>query len=140
MSSYIKNTSTFKKKDARFSDVSIGFGVNPFTKDLTRLTDVDSVKRSIKSLIMTNKHERLLDPDIGGNIRALLFEPMIPLTESIVEDYIKEVIKNYEPRATLISVVVQSNYDNYSLNVTITFKVDTSEQLQVVDFLLERVR
>lgn len=140
MSSYIKNTSTFKKREARFSDVSIGFGLNPFNKDLTRLTDVDAVKRSIKSLVMTNKYERLLDPEIGGNIRAMLFEPMSPLSEGILEDYIKEVIENYEPRAILISVVVQSNFDSNSFIVTITFRVDTSEALQVVDFLLERVR
>lgn len=91
MSSYIKNTSAFKKRDARFSDISIGFGINPFNKDLTRLTDVDAVKRSIKSLVMTNKYERLLDPDLGGNIRAMLFEPMSPLMEGIFRIILKKL-------------------------------------------------
>lgn len=140
MSNYIKNTSTFAKKNARYSDISIGFGLNPFNEDVTRITDVDAVKRSVKSLVMTNKYERLLDPVIGGNIRALLFEPMSPLTESILEDYITETLKNYEPRCILESVIIQANYDNNAYNVTITFRVDTSENLQTLDFLLERVR
>jgi phage baseplate assembly protein W len=140
MSNYIKNTAAFAKKNAKYSDISIGFGINPFSKDLTRVTDVDAVKRSVRSLVLTDKFERLLDPDIGGNIRAALFEPMSPLTESILEDYITETIENYEPRCILESVIIQANYDNNAYNVTITFRVDTSEGLQSLSFLLERVR
>jgi phage baseplate assembly protein W len=140
MSNYIKNTAAFTKKNARYSDISIGFGINPFSKDLTRVTDVDAVKRSVKSLVLTDKFERILDPDIGGNIRAALFEPMSPLTETILEDYITETINNYEPRCILESVIIQANYDNNAYNVTITFRVDTSEGLQSLSFLLERVR
>jgi phage baseplate assembly protein W len=140
MSNYTKNTAAFAKKNARYSDISIGFGINPFSKDLNRITDVDAVKRSVKSLVLTDKFERILDPDIGGNVRAALFEPMSPLTETILEDYITETIENYEPRCILESVIIQANYDNNAYNVTITFRVDTSEGLQSLSFLLERVR
>lgn len=140
MSSYIKNTPTFAKKNARYSDVSIAFGLNPFTEDVTRITDVDAVKRSVKNLVLTDKYERLLDPDIGGDVRRTLFEPMTPLTEGVLQDYITEVIENYEPRCLLESVTIQSNYDNNAYSVTIRFRIDTSENIQTLDFLLERVR
>lgn len=140
MSNYTKSTAAFAKNNAKYSDLSIGFGVSPFSRDITRITDVDAVKRSVKSLVLTDKFERLLDPDIGGNIRAALFEPMSPLTESILEDYITETINNYEPRCILESVIIQANYDNNAYNVTITFRIDTSEGLQSLDFLLQRVR
>jgi phage baseplate assembly protein W len=138
MSNYLKNLPG--KKNPRFTDISIGFGLNPFNEDVVRITDADSVKRSIKSLILTDKYERLLDPDIGGNIRASLFEPMTPISENILENYIIECIDNYEPRAILQSVFIQANHDNNSYNVTITFKIDTSETLQSLEFILERVR
>jgi len=138
MSNYTKNLPS--KKNPRFTDISIGFGLNPFNEDVVRITDADSVKRSIKSLILTDKYERLLDPDIGGNIRASLFEPMTPISENILENYIIECIENYEPRAILQSVFIQANYDNNSYNITITFKIDTSETLQSLEFTLERVR
>ena len=140
MSNYIKNTSTFARKNARYSDISIAFGLNPFNEDVTRVTDVDAVKRSVKSLVLTDKYERLLDPDIGGNVRRMLFEPMTPLTEGVLQDYITEVIENYEPRCILESVTIQANYDNNAYSVTIRFRVDTSENVQTLDFLLERVR
>ncbi len=140
MSNYAKTTSSFLKKNARFSDLSIAFGVSPFSGDLNRVVDVDAVKRSVKNLVLTDKFERILDPDIGGNIKAILFEPMTPLTETILQDYITEVIENYEPRAILQSVVIEANYDNNSYNVTIVFRIDTSEDPQVLLFALERVR
>ena len=140
MSNYTKTTAAFIKKSARHSDISIALGISPFNQDLVRITDVDSVKRSIRTLVLTNKYERLLDPDIGGNIRALLFEPMTSFTETILQDYITEVIENYEPRAILEDVIVQSNHDLNALNVTIRFRMDTSEQTQTLDFLLERIR
>lgn len=140
MSNYIKTTSTFAKTNARYSDFGISFGLNPFSKDINRLTDVDAVKRSVRSLVMTDKFERLLDPELGGNLRSLLFSPATPLTETIIEDYITEVINNYEPRAILEQVVVQGNYDTNSYNVTIRFRINTSEDVQTLDFLLDRVR
>jgi phage baseplate assembly protein W len=140
MSNYTKTTAAFIKKNARYSDLSIALGINPFSGDLNRVIDVDAVKRSVKNLVLTDKFERILDPDIGGNVKASLFEPMSPLTETILQDYIVEVIENYEPRAILEDVVIEANYDNNSYNVTITFRIDTSEDPQVLTFALERVR
>ncbi len=140
MPSYTKTTSAFIKKSARYSDLSIALGFNPFSGDLNRVTDVDAVKRSVKNLILTDKFERLLDPNIGGNVRATLFEPMSALTETTLKDYITEVIENYEPRAILQDVIIEGNYDLNSYNVTIVFRIDTSEDTQALTFELERVR
>lgn len=140
MSSYTKITSTFIKKNVRYSDLSINFGINPFNKDVNRITEVDSVKRAIKSLILTNKYERILDPQIGGDIRALLFEPMSSLTTTVLEDYITDTIKNYEPRAILDKVVATPDYDRNSYEVTIQFRLNSVEQPQTLSVALERVR
>lgn len=140
MSSYTKTTSSFIKRNVRYSDLSINFGKNPFNSDVNRITEVDSVKRSVKSLILTNRYERLLDPAIGGNIRALLFEPMSSMTTTVLEDYITDTIKNYEPRAILDKVVVDPDYDRNSYEVTIQFRINSVEQPQTLTVALERVR
>lgn len=140
MSNYTKNTPSYIRRNARYSDLSIAFGLNPFNEDVVRVVNVDAIKRSVKNLVLTDKYERLLDPDIGGNVRRTLFEPMTPLSEGVLQDYITEVIENYEPRCILESVEVQGNYDTNSYSVTIRFRADTSENIQTLDFLLERVR
>ena len=140
MSSYTKTTSTFIKRNVRYSDLGINFGRNPFNSDLNRITEVDSVKRAIKSLVLTNRYERLLDPEIGGNVRALLFEPMSSMTTTVLEDYITDTIKNYEPRAILDKVVAAPDYDRNSYEVTIQFRINSVEQPQTLAVALERVR
>lgn len=140
MSSYTKTTSSFIKRNVRYSDISINFGRNPFNSDVNRITEVDSVKRAIKSLVLTNRYERLLDPEIGGNIRALLFEPMSSMTTTVLEDYITDVIKNYEPRALLDKIVATPDYDRNSYEVTIQFRVNSVEQPQTLVVALERIR
>lgn len=140
MSSYTKTTSTFIKRNVRYSDLGINFGRNPFNSDLNRITEVDSVKRAIKSLVLTNRYERLLDPGIGGNVRALLFEPMSSMTTTVLEDYITDTIKNYEPRAILDKVVATPDHDRNSYEVTIQFRINSVEQPQTLDVALERVR
>lgn len=140
MSNYTKTTSTFIKKNVRYSDLSINLGMNPFNSDVNRVTEVDSVKRAIRTLILTNRYERLLDPRIGGNIRDLLFEPMSAMTTSVLEDYITDAIKNYEPRAILDRLTANPNYDNNSYEVTIQFRINSVEQPQTLVVSLERVR
>ena len=140
MSSYTKSTPAFIKKNVRYSDLGINFGRNPFNSDLNRITEVDSVKRSVKSLILTNRYERILNPEIGGNIRALLFEPISAMTTTVLEDYITDTIKNYEPRAILDKVVATPNYDGNSYEVTIQFRINSVEQPQSLTVALERVR
>jgi phage baseplate assembly protein W len=120
--------------------LGINFGRNPFNSDLNRITEVDSVKRAIKSLVLTNRYERLLDPEIGGNVRALLFEPMSSMTTTVLEDYITDTIKNYEPRAILDKVVATPDYDRNSYEVTIQFRINSVEQPQTLEVALERIR
>lgn len=138
--SYIKSTATFINKDVRYSDISLGFGKNPFNQDLVRLTEVDSVKRSIINLILTDKYERLLDPNIGGNIKGFLFEPMTGLNASVLEDYIDEVIQNYEPRATIQQITATPDYDRNSYDISIMFSINSSDTTQTLDFFLDRIR
>ena len=67
-----------KKKISLNSDFRKDLLVSPVSKDLALLKDEDAVKESIKNLILTDRGERLMQPYIGGNIRAMLFENMTP--------------------------------------------------------------
>ena len=42
---------------------------NHTTSDLTKLEDVENVKRSVKNLIQTNHYERPFHPEIGSDVR-----------------------------------------------------------------------
>lgn len=128
------------KPTSRYSDFTRNFALHPVSSDLARITDFEAVRSSIRNLILTDKYERLLDPNIGSNIRRALFDPMDGATAKVIQDYIRETISNYEPRASLQDVIVIPDYDNNTYTVTIYFSVTFSEEIQTVEFFLTRIR
>lgn len=134
-----KYTETDKHRD-RYSDFLVDFTPHPNTKDLVRNTNEDSVRRSIRNLVMTDKYERLMQPKIGSNIRKMLFEPMNEVTEHALTRQIEETIGNYEPRAKLINVDIQSDYNNQLYRVFIYFFVINKPEPVSMTVNLYRVR
>ena len=59
-----------------FRDVNITFKKHPVTDDVVVSKDNAAIKQSIVNLILTNKGERLFNPDYGSDIRSYLFEPL----------------------------------------------------------------
>jgi uncharacterized protein len=122
------------------SDFLTNFNRHPETDQLVRLTNSEAIKRSIRNLIMTERGERLFQPDIGSNISRILFEPMVPQTAIVLEQYILEVINNFEPRAGNVQVFIQANDFNNSYEVSIAFTVINNSDPVVLNLSLSRVR
>lgn len=123
-----------------FSDLDLNFIANPVTGDVSRKFDESAIKQSVKNLIMTNHYERLFHPEIGSQVTSLLFEPFSPLLQVTLERAIINTINNYEPRVQVLEVEVRLNEDNYSVHVSITFRIVNTERPLVVDFTLRRTR
>ena len=62
-----------KNSSRIYKDLNLNFSANPVTQDVTTVTDVISVKRSIRNLLLTNHYDRPFHPEIGSNIQHLLF-------------------------------------------------------------------
>ena len=123
-----------------YTDLNLNFAKNPATKDVTRLKDVEAVKRSVRNLILTNRFERPFHPEIGANVRALLFENMTPVTEQLLTERIADTLRVYEPRAVLNDVVVSGSLDTNTYTATIKFYVREVPELIVVQEFLKRLR
>ena len=129
-----------RTKETFYSDIALAFNAHPVTGEIQRKIDDDAIKQSVKSLVLTNFYERPFRPDIGCSIRYLLFELFTPATKQMMQNAIAEVIENYEPRAELIDVFVDSNIDGNAINVTIKFRAVNQTDPEVVNFFLEKVR
>ncbi len=68
-----------------FSDLNLAFTAHPVTGAVTRKTDRDAVRQSVKSLVLTNFYERPFKPDIGCSLRNYLFELWTPATRQQME-------------------------------------------------------
>ena len=118
----------------------MSFNVHPVTGNMKLIANAESIKQSVKNIVLTNFYERPYQPELGGNVLAQLFENMSPITEYNVTRNIKQALENSEPRAIVEDVRTTPVEDQNTLRVTIKFSVRNIPEPIEVDVLLERIR
>ena len=141
MSIYDSTQKNESQRSARiYKDLNLDFQINTATKDIQKITDVESVKRAVRNLVNLNHYEKPFHPEIGSNLRAMVFENMTPQMNVLISRQIEELIQNYEPRARLIQVKTLPLFDRNAYAVSINFQVVNQPEPVVVETLLERLR
>ena len=77
----------------QYKDLDLNFLIHPVRKDINKHKDEMAVINSIKNLMMTNHYERPFQPDLGSNVRRLLFENLDKITAISMEREIRQVVK-----------------------------------------------
>ena len=118
--------------------------LQPFTysnpADLVKRYDENAIKAAVKNLILTVNYERKFHPEIGSQVRGLLFEPATPMLGAVLERTIRQTIDNFEPRVSLDQVDCKVNPDNNSVDVSIYFTILNTQTPQFLNLVLERTR
>lgn len=123
-----------------WQDLDLNFAIHPVRKDINKHKGELAVINSIKNLISTNHYEIPFQPEVGCNVRKLLFEPLDMVTSTLIEREIVETINNFEPRASVSKVVVKPDFDNNGFNVELLFQIINRTDPVAIKFFLERVR
>lgn len=135
-------------KQEYFSDFLSSFDKSPLSNDLARMGSDNSVKQSVRNLVLTNIGERLFQPDIGGNVLSMLFEPFTGFTAEDLKKDILNTIKQNESRVSASDLTVQvipsadlrSSSDDNKLTVNIFFFIMNNPNQVSVSLVLQRVR
>jgi uncharacterized protein len=89
----------------------------------------DSIRESIRVILMTDPGERLMLPAFGAGLRGFLFEPNIPATHRLIQERVDFTLGRWEPRIDVVRVVVDADPDDaQQANVTIDYKLVATEQ------------
>jgi len=123
-----------------YSDINVNFVPNPITGDLLKVVGTNSVVQSLMNLVQLNFYEKPFHPEIGSNIRALLFEQLDPVTMNSLQSEITNLISNFETRVRVIGVYVQANYDLNGYDVEIQFYVLNVDSPLSITTFLQRLR
>ena len=86
-------------------------------------TTVESIKNNIRLLLQTHKGERVFQPNLGMDLRSLIFEP---LTEDItiqIENNIVDVFSRWLPFVDLRNIQVNRRDDLNQVNINIDFNI-----------------
>ena len=100
------------------------------------------MKQAVVNILMTNKGERLFDPQYGSNVPSYLFDQLDYGTAANIQDAIRECLINYEPRIRINSLDVIPDFDQNGFEVQLAFKVIGRDDLAPfdVEFFLSRTR
>jgi phage baseplate assembly protein W len=123
-----------------FRDLDLNFQIHPIRKDINVHKNEFAIINSIKNLILTNHYEKPFQPEIGSNIRRLLFENVDAFTAAQIQREIEETINNFEPRAQVSRVTAVVSPDENRYNIELEFFVINSANPVTINFFLERVR
>ena len=107
-SKYDAESSNLSERSAQiYKDLNLNFTLHPVKKDVSTLSDISAIKRSVRNLINLNlhgKYEKPFHPEIGASIRDALFEPNDSFSINVMENRIRDTLQNYEPRIILEKV------------------------------------
>lgn len=144
MPSKIRTTGTIQAQRVKdYKDVDLNFIPNPLTGDLTILDGIESIKSSLKNIILTRYGEKPFNYLFGSKVTGLLFENFDMLTLVMMETEIRSVVESLEPRVFFVGqgVVIIPDEDENRLRVSLHFGIKNLPDKQVdFSFFLERVR
>jgi phage baseplate assembly protein W len=129
----IESTKTFK-------DLDLNFVIHPVRKDINVLKNENAIISSVKNLILTNHYERPFRPELGSNLRRLLFENVDVLLAAQIEREIEETITNFEPRVEISKVEAFPLPDENRYQIRMEFFIVDITELVTINFFLERIR
>ena len=87
-------------------------------------TTKEQVKSDLKNLILTNRGERLMQPEFGCNLRRAIFEQIGPETYSYIRGEIENSIQRWLPYIIVNDVSITSDSaskDNNRINVQLDY-------------------
>lgn len=123
-----------------FKDLDLNFNIHPVKKDINRNIGPMAVINSVKNLVLTNHYEKPFRPEIGSNVRRLLFENLDVVTATTIQNEIQRMIENYEPRVSIINLKVNADFDNNGFKVYMEFYIVNQTSPVTINFFLERIR
>jgi len=97
--------------------------------------DSNILASSVKMLLITNKNERVMEPEYGTRLRDILFEPMGQGVEAMARQEIVDALNRWEPRVTLEFLqVIRNNDRSVTVNAQFVSKISFKQFVTSVTF------
>lgn len=121
--------------------MSLSFKSHPITNDILTITNVTSINRSLRNLVLTLNGERPFNSLLGTQLSASLFEILDTRITSSIESEIRNVISNFEPRIEINNINVSPDFDQDLYDVLVDYNViGATIPSQQLNFVLQTVR
>jgi len=103
--------------------VGFGFPLNGDAVFVPTYQTRDQIRANLINYLLTNRGERVFNPDFGADLRALLFENIIDDTLDDLTDRIQNSISIYFPEVSVKSIKFNNLPDSNIINFTLTYEI-----------------
>jgi len=86
-------------------------------------TTVDQIKSNMINYILTNKGERVLNPNFGSNLRAFIFENITESNLRALEIKLNNDITSNFPSVNIISITLTPLYEQNAIQLDIVYSI-----------------
>src|SRR2546428_4490131 len=97
-------------------------GIEP-AGDIALASDVEDIRQSIRIILGTSPGERVMRPDFGAGLYALVFEPINTTTMALARHHVEQALIRWEPRIDSITVKVTDEARLGRLMIDIGYRV-----------------
>ena len=124
-----------------FKDISLSFTRSPITNVLITLRNEDAIKKSVINLCRTRLTDRFFNELLGTSIEDALFELVGEDIGVSLEEEIKTLLTNFEPRIKVTQINIEDDIDENGLYITIRYNIiGLPFPEQNIEFLLQPSR
>ena len=83
----------------------------------------EDIRQAIRIILATNPGERVMRPDFGAGLRALVFEPINTGTLALARHRVEQALVSWEPRIDGIDVQVRAQPKQGVVEIDVRYRV-----------------
>ena len=107
-------------------NVAVGISI-PFNGDPvfnSTYTTKDQIKTNLINYFLTDKGERIMNPDFGGNLRSYVFEQTPQFDD--LKTTLTDDINQYFPMIVINDLNISVDKTNHQVNITLNYSINNS--------------
>lgn len=91
--------------------------------ELSTVSYEEDIRQAIRIILATTPGERVMRPDFGAGLNALMFEPINTTTMTLARRRVEEALTTWEPRIDHVTVKVTAEARLGRLMIDIEYRV-----------------
>lgn len=94
----------------------------------------EQIKSNLINLLLTNKGERIMNPEFGADLKTVLFEGITEDTSDVIKTLISTNVSIFIPEITITNLIIDKKEDQNTINITVQYRINlsgTSDQITV---------
>ncbi|MCB2179897.1 GPW/gp25 family protein [bacterium] len=91
--------------------------------EVAMVTGAEDIEQSIRIILGTMPGERVMRPTFGCRAHELLFEPRNATTFGLLQDYVEEALKMWEPRIQVNQIIISNEESPSALLAEIEYEI-----------------